>query len=615
MEYNKSQQEAISHGDGPMMVLAGPGSGKTAVITGRVQSLIEKKHISPEQILVITFSKAAALEMKERFDKLNQSSPKPVRFGTFHSVFFQILRENYHYDVNNIITTSLKRRFIEEAIRDVHLQVEDISEFVEEVEKEIGKVKCEGMDINFYYSSNCPAEVFRDIFAGYEKRLREHRQLDFDDMILRTNRLLKEQPEVLAKWQRQFRYILIDEFQDINRLQYENICMLAEPENNLFIVGDDDQSIYGFRGAKPDIMLAFPKKYKNARQVVLTSNYRSSTEILGAATRLISHNKKRYKKEVEAVRGKEEGVRITKCRNLQAENDFIAGKLLEYHEKGIDYRDMAVLFRTNMQARTLVGKLTEYNIPFYMKERLPNIFEHFIAKDMLAYLTLSQGSRERKLFLKIANRPKRYLNHDAFRTPEIDFADLYSYYHEKPWMEEYLDNFQRDLLAIRDLPPFGAIDYIRRIIGYDDFIREYAAYRGIKPDDWLLMLDDIQESARNQTTLEEWEAYIDKYKEELKEGLSKEKCNEDTVQIMTMHGAKGLEFEIVFIPDVNEGTIPYRKAVLAEDVEEERRMLYVAMTRAKTRLHMTFLKKHYHKETKPSRFLYEISPKLKRQLK
>ena len=181
--------------------------------------------------------------MKERFEQLNQNSIKPVRFGTFHSVFFQILRENYHYDVNNIITISLKRRFIEDAIRDSKLQVEDMSEFVEEVEKEIGKVKSEGMDIDFYYSGNCPAEAFREIFAGYEKRLREHRQLDFDDMILRTNRLLKEQPEVLAKWQRQFRYILIDEFQDINRLQYENICMLAEPENNLFIVGDDDQSI------------------------------------------------------------------------------------------------------------------------------------------------------------------------------------------------------------------------------------------------------------------------------------------------------------------------------------------------------------------------------------
>lgn len=593
-----------------MLVLAGPGSGKTTVIIKRLQTLLEQKNVPPEEILVITFSKAASVEMKERFERLYTENVPPVRFGTFHGVYFQILKEYHHYDVKNIITVSLKRRFISEAIRDTGLEIEDISDFTEEVEKEIGKVKSEGIDIDFYYSAYCPAETFRNIFTGYERRLRQHRQLDFDDMILQTNRLLKERKDILKKWQRQFRYILIDEFQDINRMQYENICLLAEPENNLFVVGDDDQSIYGFRGAKPDIMLEFPNKYKNAPQVVLAANYRSSSQILGAATRLISHNKKRYVKETEAVRGKEEGVRITKCRDLQTENGFVVKKIMEYRERGIDYRDMAVLFRTNMQARTLVGKLTEYNIPFSMKERLPNIFEHFLAKDMLAYLELGRGSRERKHFLKIANRPKRYLNHAAFQTAEIKFSDLYSYYSEKPYMEEYLDNFQRDLLAIRDLPPFAAIDYIRQITGYDEFVREYASYREIKPDDWLLMLDDIQESAREMTTLAEWKEYIRRYTEELEEGKQTEKAA-DTVQVMTMHGAKGLEFEVVFIPDVNTGMIPYRKAVLSEEIEEERRMLYVAMTRAKSHLHMMFVEKRYHKESKPSPFLYEISSKLK----
>ena len=226
-----------------MLVLAGPGSGKTTVIIKRLQELLEKA-VPPEEILVITFSKAASVEMKERFERLYAKNVPPVRFGTFHGVFFQILREYCHYDVKNIITVSLKRRFISEAIRDTGLEIEDIGDFTEEVEKEIGKVKSEGIDINFYYSANCPAETFRNIFTGYERRLRLHRQLDFDDMILQTNRLLKERKDILEKWQRQFRYILIDEFQDINHIQYENICLLAEPENNLFVVGDDDQSIY-----------------------------------------------------------------------------------------------------------------------------------------------------------------------------------------------------------------------------------------------------------------------------------------------------------------------------------------------------------------------------------
>ncbi len=611
MEYNKSQIEAISHGDGPMMVLAGPGSGKTTVITRRIQTLIEEHQVAPEHILVITFSKAASVEMRDRFHQLPGCGQHPVRFGTFHGVFFQILGQACHYDARSIITAPLKRRFVEEAVKDTQIQIEDMGDFIQDVEKEISRVKGEDMDIEYYYSANCPAETFRDIYKGYQERLKRHRQIDFDDMVLLTNHLFKEQPEVLTQWQRQFEYILVDEFQDINRMQYENVCLLAQPENNLFIVGDDDQSIYGFRGAKPDIMLDFPNKYRDAKQVSLTANYRCSQQILEAASRLIDHNKKRFKKALSSVKGKEEGVRITKCSDLQRENQFLVEQLMKYHEMGMDYRQMAVLFRTNMQARTLVGKLTEYNVPFYMKERLPDIFEHFIAKDMLAYLKLSQGNRDRGLFLRIANRPKRYINHDALNEPQVNFADLYRYYHDKPWMENYLDEFQEDLMTLRDLPPFAAIDYIRRQVGYDAFLREYATYRGIKPDDWLLILDDIQESAHELLTLDDWLAYIERYQSDLAENQERDRSNENAVWIMTFHGAKGLEFDTVMIPDVNEGLIPHRKAVLPEDKEEERRMLYVAMTRAKQHLRMTYVEKRYNKEGKPSEFLHEISKKIK----
>lgn len=609
MQYNKSQQAAISHGDGPMMVLAGPGSGKTAVIAGRVRFLIEEKGVAPEQILVITFSKAAAIEMQERTFRLMKKQPN-VRFGTFHSVFFQIMRSAYHLDFSNILTVALKRRFLEESLRETRFQVSDSNEFISEIEKEISRVKSANMDIEYYYSQSCPEEVFRQIFKGYQNRLQKHRQLDFDDMIVGANKLLKERKDLLSQWQKQFTYILVDEFQDISPLQYETVCLLAQPKNNLFIVGDDDQSIYGFRGAKPDIMLSFPETFKKTKKVVLDSNYRSSSQILGAADRLIGNNKKRFVKKTEAVAGDHENVHIVSCKDLQTQYGAIVDKILAYEKRGIDYKNMAVLVRTNLQARTLVGKLMEVNIPFYMKEHLPNIFDHFVVKDLLAYLELADGKRDRALFLRVANRPSRYISHDVFSEKTISFADIYSYYSEKPQMERIIDSFQNDILAIRDLPVFAAIDYIRTKIGYDGYVRDYAEYRGVSPEEYLQVLDDVQESASSFMTLDEWKQYMEEYKEELQNNKN-EMAEENALQIMTMHGSKGLEFEVVFIPDCNEGVTPFRKANLPEEIEEERRMFYVAMTRAKKYLNLSYVKKRYNKEAKPSRFLLEISDKIK----
>ena len=614
---NDVQNRAIRHYEGPFMCLAGPGAGKTYVITNRVKNLIEEYGTEPEKILVVTFSKAAAIEMKGRFEELMEGQRARVRFGTFHSVFFQILRAAYHYEAKDIVTQSLKYRFLEETLDDIEYEIEDRKEFLENIEEEISKVKGEGIDVDCYYSANCPEQVFRDMFQGYQNRLHSHRALDFDDMVVYTYELLRARKDILAMWQRHFTFILIDEFQDINRLQYETIRMLAEPENNLFIVGDDDQSIYGFRGSRPDIMLSFPRQYPRAEQVTLDVNYRSSSQILTAAGKLIAHNKKRYEKHITSHAGKFEGVHISRCRDLSSESERIVKQIKSYHEAGIPYEEMAILFRTNMQMRTPAGKLMEHGIPFTMKESINNIFHTWLAKDILCYVELGMGDRSRDKILKICNRPVRYLSRAAFHEPQVDFRDIKSYYAAKNqfWMLERIDDFQNELHVIGTMSPYSAINYIRKGIGYDEWLTEYAKERNVSVDDWLEVLEEVQETARDCKSLTEWLAFVENYGETLEQMQKEqqEKQEKTGVQLMTMHGAKGLEFTAVFVPTINEDVCPYRKAVQSGDIEEERRMLYVAMTRAKKYLHLSFVRQRFNKNAEPSRFLFEISPELEQQ--
>ena len=608
------------HRDGPAMVLAGPGAGKTYVITNRVKALIDEYGVKPEQILVVTFSKAAAVEMKERFEMLTGGQRLPVRFGTFHSVFFQILRLAYHYEVKDIATPALKYRFLEETLNETGYEVDDKKEFLSDIEKEISRVKGEGIEIDCYFSSACSAEIFQKMYRGYQEKLQRHRCLDFDDMVVYTYQLLKEREDIRRRWQAQFRYLLIDEFQDINRLQYETVCMLAEPENNLFIVGDDDQSIYGFRGAKPGIMLSFPKRFPDTKQIVLGVNYRCSDEIMKAAERLIGKNNERYEKHIVANKGKEQPVHMKKCENLPDEAEKIVAQIQMYQKEGIAYQEMAVLFRTNMQMRLLAGKLMEHGVPFTMRENLPNLFDTWMAKDIMCYLQLALGNRSREKFLKIANRPVRYLSRTAFTESEVSFDKLRAYYAVKnqEWMEERIWNFEYDLKNLASLSPYAAIHFIRKGIGYDEFLKTYADERNVNADDWFDVLDEMQEMARDKKSIPEFLSFVENYGdtlEEMRQEQKKQQVKEEPgVSLMTMHASKGLEFPVVFVPTLNEDIVPYRKAVQEGNLEEERRMLYVAMTRAKTYLHLSFVKERFHKEVEPSPFLYEISPALKNKI-
>ena len=560
--------------------------------------------IPSSSVLVVTFSRAAAVEMKERFLKFTGQSSTQVTFGTFHGVFYGILKQAYNLTSANILSEEEKNGILRELALNFGGELASEGDFTEEIAKEISMVKGNRISLEHYYSSCCPDEVFRQIYGAYGNMLRERRKLDFDDMLLSCYELFDKRKDILRAWQQKFRYILVDEFQDINQLQYDIVRLLAEPENNLFIVGDDDQSIYHFRGARPEIMLNFTKDYPGAEKVVLDVNYRCSKRILDSAMKVIGRNKTRFQKELSTPNQEGEPVRLCEYANPREEYLSVTAELRKRLEQGENLENTAVLLRTNQEAEGLIAAFMERQIPFTMKEKLPNLFQHWICRNFLAYMRFAQGERSRKLFLEIMNRPNRYISRDAIASDrEISFERLRDFYKDKDWMCDRLTTMETHLRILKGLPPYAAINFIRKGMGYEEYLQEYALYRKIKPEELGEIMDRLSESAKGMNTLKEWEEYIEDYTRKLEEQAGKQK--KEGVQILTLHGAKGLEFDRVYILNVNEGSIPYRKAVLAPAVEEERRLFYVGMTRARKFLTLCYVKKQYEKEREPSRFLKE----------
>ena len=615
--FTKSQSEAIRHVDGPLLVLAGPGSGKTTVVTKRVQYLVQDCSISPSSILVITFTKAAATEMKERFTRLMEQQAQPpggygnVSFGTFHAVFFNILKLSYGFTVANIITEETRRQYLKESVDRMKLEIDDENEFLTGIAGEISLIKNERVELEHYFSKNCSEEVFRKIYEGYEERKKRARLIDFDDMLVYTWELLSQRKDILSAWQKKYQYILVDEFQDINRLQYDILRLLAEPENNLFIVGDDDQSIYRFRGARPEIMLNFRKDYPQSGQVLLSDNFRSTTQIVEAAGRVIARNKTRFPKNIIARGGDGALVRSLEFPDQQQECAYILREIQNWQARGGSLRQVAVIYRTNTQPRVVIQKLMEYNLPFRVRDQVPNLFQHWIARDLFCYMRLAMGSGLRKDLLPVLNRPKRYLSRECLNDERISWEYMLNFYKDKRYVCDRIERLQYDLKMMSRMGPFAAINYIRHVIGYEEYLKEYAGFRRMNVEDLLEVLSDLQESAREYHTYEEWFIYIEKYTEEMEQLKKRQQEVKDGVHLTTMHSSKGLEYEKVFILDAAEGITPYKKAVLEPDLEEERRMFYVAMTRAKKELTICWTRKVGSHEKKPSRFLEEMQEEVR----
>ena len=606
MGFNEAQTKAICHKNGPAMVLAGPGSGKTLVITRRVEYLIKKYGVRPEQILVITFTKAAAKEMRERFAKITKDDRFPVTFGTFHGIYYGILKWAYRMNASNIFSEEEKMMLLREVIAGMELEIEDEKEFLQGIASEIGQIKNNRLSLEEYESSNCSDQMFCQIYEEYERRRKLLKKIDFDDMLVLCYELFQKRPDILQMWQKKFQYILIDEFQDINQVQYDVIRMLALPENNLFIVGDDDQSIYRFRGARPEIMLGFSKDYPNAKSIILDVNYRSTKAVVSAARRVIERNKNRYQKEIITVNEQGDNVHIQEVRHPVEESHYVREQIAKAVAAGTEPSQIAVLYRTNTEPRALVETFMEYHIPFQMKEHLPNLYEHFIGRDFQSYMRMALGGRDRGDFLMIMNRPNRYIGRDSVDRGEISFENLRKYYMEKDWMVDRIDQLEVDLKVISRMTPYAAIQYIRKSVGYDLFLNEYAIKRKMKLEDLQELIREMEERAKEFKTIEEWFAHIEKYTEELRLQAVTRTENRNAVSLMTFHAAKGLEYDTVFIIGANEDVTPYKKAELPEEMEEERRMFYVAMTRAKKHLTISYVREKNGKAMEQSRFLGEL---------
>lgn len=614
MKLNRGQDEAIKHGNGPCMVLAPPGSGKTLIVTERTRYLIEESGVRPDQILVITFTRYAAREMKERFERLTAGKNYPVTFGTFHSIFYGILKCAYGIGANNLMSEKESSVLLQEVLDQTDIEstpeVEDEEELVRGLLREVGMVKNGLCHLKDFHSKYLAQDEFAEVFRSYEHQKKELKKFDFDDMLVQCYALFRKKPEILQGWQKRFQYILIDEFQDINRVQYEVIRMLAAPRYNLFVVGDDDQSIYGFRGAKPELMLYMKQEFPSLRTISLTVNYRSTEFITGAAARVILHNDTRFYKRVQSFRGRGQNVHVQEVLDEQEEAQYVTEEIQKKLDQGIKPGEIAVLFRAAVQARMISEILSEHRIPFEMRDYVTNFYRHFIVKDMMAYLQLAAGKRDRSLFLTICNRPLRYLARNSMENRQVNFEDLRKFYCDKDWMLDIIDQFDVDVRMMKNMAPYAAIQHIRKKIGYDDFLKEYAEKHQISWKQLMDVMAELEERSKNFKSYDEWEIHIAKYTQELEEQQAKARKikgeRENKVQLMTIHSAKGLEFEDVFVIHANEGEIPHQKAEKKDEIEEERRLFYVALTRAKNNLCISYITQKNGNSIKPSRFVEEL---------
>lgn len=602
---NSSQIAAITHESGPVLCIAGPGSGKTFTLTHRIRHLILEKHIEPSKILVITFSKAAAKQMEQRFYKLMNDQYYPVCFGTFHAIFFQILSRYQGYSTKDILTFSQKKKYLKTVLFQMDYQGKMDVESMESILSYISYIKNR-------YDLSCVNEIeknipqFQQIYNQYEALIRQDHKLDFDDMLVQCYELLQKRQDILDEYAGQFEHILIDEYQDMNPVQYEIIKWLIKPHGNLFAVGDDDQSIYGFRGSDPSIMLRFQKDFTEGTIILLNKNYRSTKGIVSFAGRIIGENTKRYQKEIMAEK-EGAGVLLKAYASKEDQYKDVIEKLQKAKQEGRLMQE-ACLFRTNMDASYLAELLLKEKIPYVMREKPYNPYEHFISRDFLHYLNMREGNFTIHEFVPVMNRPLRYISREAVGVldKQVDLETLKRFYAGKEYMIKNIQKLEYDLMRMRSMDLFAAVNYIRKGIGYDEYLKKQAMEQRISVDEYLKTADELQKRFGMFRNLEELEMHIDNYRDTIAKTEQNQYVPKEGVHIMTYHASKGLEFDTVHLPDCNEGNIPYKKSTTAEQIEEERRLFYVAITRAKEQVYISYVEGDGTARHMVSRFLNNV---------
>lgn len=593
--FTKPQKMAIEHLDGPMLVLAGPGSGKTTVIVNRIRNLVNSG-ISEDKILVVTFTKAAADEMQKRYE--NNMRTSMISFGTFHRIFLTIIRRKYNVRIENILSEDYKYNILKNILYRYEKNIFDEKEMIKTFTSEISRVKEERKNPNEFNSEVISYGNFSKAYAEYNSTLRKDKLIDFEDMALLAYDILKGDTKELNYWRNRYKYIMIDEFQDINTIQYEIVKLLLGDNENIFIVGDDDQSIYSFRGANPKLIFKFRDDFSNSKIVILNENFRCSKNIVDIAGTLIKNNTLRYEKEIFTQ--KSDGiVDITEYNSEKEQAEKIISKIKYYHDNGVDYKNMAILVRSNYNADIIAYNLFNYAIPYNSNIVDMNILEHWVIKDIMLYLKVANGNYGVYDLVKIINKPVRYISTVAIEETKANLNKLKLYYRANISLMSKVECFIQDMKIIKEQVPYMAVKYIFDVVGYKTVINDFCNKNNFDINLIYEILEIFFEICKKCSSYDELIIRISEYKNNMKNINNKSGIN-----LITMHSSKGLEYDVVFVININEGIIPCKQDSF---IEEERRLLYVAMTRAKNALHLSYCNKIFGKERENSLFIKELN--------
>lgn len=601
--------------------------------------------------------------MQQRFLNLCEDTYYPVTFGTFHSIFFQIINSKYHYNTGDIASLRNKREYMRRAIKHALSYDKPETELIDSLLKSVAYYKNCNESVRIDSDTNLSEEQFLSIYKAYRDAQIAANKIDFEDMLLIVRNLFKKDEKILNEYRQRYKYILIDEYQDINDIQFEIIKMLAAPNNNLFVVGDDDQSIYGFRGSKSELMLGFTDMYPDAVKIELNVNYRCSDKIIEAAGKIISENKVRFNKRIVGTGRRNGTVKLQGFACREEEDKWFVNILKDIHAS-----EIAVFLRTNREASRYAELCRNAGIACDMKEAIYNPYKTEEYKDIYHYLWLAEyvkntlngsvtdryrdkeydaglrrsyggdlslpGRRAQMIrtdrtqhikriklpithLFPIMNKPLRYLNRKNILCNEVSIEGLKDIYCDKPYMAKVLDGFAHQLSDMCDMDMYSRVNYIRKGIGYDEFVMNNTADNKAAYDVYTETANWIQERVKMFNNVTELDRYADEY-EEMMNSVSessaggksghKSECETDDnrVHIMTYHASKGLEFDTVILPHLNEGSVPHIRSTGQSQTEEERRMFYVAMTRAKNNLYMTYVSGDKEKKCLPSRFILPL---------
>ncbi|MDD7792995.1 ATP-dependent helicase [Clostridium sp. 'White wine YQ'] len=591
---DKFQNEAVKAKSRNTLIVAAPGSGKTTVIINRVKHLLEELKVNSNNIFVITFTKAAANNMKDRFSRDNSNLKAPF-FGTFHGLFYKLLMR--HLGSINIISTSESYKIVENTLK---VYIDEISEDkVKEMLNEISRFKT---SLGEYKIDDIITNKCIENYEGYKM---EKNLMDFDDLQIEMYKLLSEDKKVLEYYSNGLKYILVDEFQDCDLIQLK-ILKLLNSSNSLFCVGDEDQCIYGFRGSRPECMVNFKEEF-GGEKVYLSYNYRSVSNIVKLSKNLIKNNLERNPKEIINYRGEEGNINISKPYNEKFQGEDIVNSIVKKNGQGIPLNNNVILYRTNIESRSISDELIARKIPFRFLDKEYNFFEHFICKDILAYLKLSIDPYDREAFKRIINKPFRYISKNnieslsKLRERRNVFDDLIINGDFKSFQLNNLERLKKDISYLNKLSLPSAVDTVLNDLEYREYLREYGEKFRVASDDFERIIEEFRTIVLDFKSITTLLVHV----EEVKEKLSNKERDfkEDGVLLSTIHGVKGMEFENVYILNCCEEVIPHANAT---DIEEERRLFYVAITRAINNLNIYAPKTLRGRFTETSPFIKEL---------